>query len=511
MSKIVLFSRVSTMGQDLTQQTDELRTEASHLGYSTRQQIVIEFKESGISLDTDERLGIAELYRIIETDKDIDCVLIYEISRLSRRPKTLYEVRDWLVQHHVNLCCIKPSFKLLEKDGTMSQTAMILFSLFSSISESEMMIKKERMLRGRIAKREKCKFIGGNILFGYRLDEDDNIIIDNNNAEVVRKIFELYNDGLSIRQIAKDLIDSGKLPYEDYSTAEVMLRRMIRRSEYAGIKQKSYDYPAIIDIDTWNKTRERAEKRNKYKTRTKGIYFCQGKIIDKNTGFALSPNYLMNTYRVWIENLNRGYQINMNMIDSLVWYTVKKHFSTIKDTRKERIQSELKQRLLDIHDKIIIGRENIKKVNQKMDKINERIVNGKMSEKLGDRMIDEAKEEKTALRKQMISWDIEESQVNMQLRNIDTFSEIDFNAMNEQEIANFIREHVEQIIIDPIYNESGKMTSDRKIWVKMKDGVKYRYDSHKRGKFFDIFYQDKHGNIRKELNDFVIMTRFKRK
>lgn len=510
MSKVILFSRVSTFGQDLTQQNAELKAEASRLGYDESEQILIEFKESGISLDTDERQGIQELYRIIESDKDIDCVLIYEISRLSRRPKTLYEVRDYLVLHHVNLCCIKPNFRLLEKDGTMSQTAMILFSLFSSISESEMMIKKERMNRGRLAKRERGYYIGGNILFGYKLDEDGKIVVDLVNAETVKKIFNSYNDGLSIRQIAKDLIDAGKLPYDDYSTAEVMLRRMIRRSEYAGIKLKTYDYPAIIDIDTWNKTRERAEKRNKYKTRTKGIYFCQGKIIDKKTGFALSPNYLMNTYRVWIENDNRGYQINMNMIDSLVWYTVKKHFSSIKDTRKEQLKSELKNRLLELHDKIINGRDKLKKIAQKQDKINERIVNGKMSEKLGDKMLEETKIERENIRVEMIRWDSEESQINLQLRNIDSFSQINFDGMNEQEMANFIREHVDIIKIEPIYRDE-TMTKDRKIWILMKDGFKYRYDSCKRGNYFHIYYEDKHRNMRKELDDFVIMKRFVRK
>ncbi len=510
MSKVILFSRVSTFGQDLTQQTNELKVEASRLGYDETEQVLIEYKESGISLDTDERQGIQELYRIIESDKEIDCVLIYEISRLSRRPKTLYEVRDWLVLRKVNLCCIKPSFRLLEKDGTMSQTAMILFSLFSSLSESEMMVKKERMLRGRIAKREKGKFIGGNILFGYKVDDNENLVVDLNAAETVKKIFNSYIDGLSIRQIAIDLIDAGKLPYDDYSTAEVMLRRMLRRSEYAGIKMKSYDYPAIIDIDTWNKVRERAEKRNTYKTRTKGIYFCQGKIIDNKTGFALSPNYLMNTYRIWIENEKRGYQINMNMIDSLVWYTVKKHFSSIKDTRKEQIQSELKNRLFDLHDKIINGRDKLKKISQKQDKINERIVNGKMSEKLGDKMLEETKIEREKLRIEMIRWDREESQINLQLRNIDTFSEINFDGMNEQEMANFIREHVEIIKIEPVYNNE-EITKDRKIWIIMKDQTRYRYNSHKRGNYFDITFQDKHGNIRKELNDFVIMKRFKRK
>ena len=510
MSKIILFSRVSTSGQDLTQQTNALKFEANRLGYDESQQITIEYKESGISLDTDERQGIQELYQTIENDSEIDSVLVYEISRLGRRSKTLFEVRDWLIQRKVNLHCITPSITMLDSNGNITRDSVLMFGIFSSISESEMMIKKERMMRGRIAKRERCEFIGGNVLFGYTYDDKDRIYIDNNSAQVVKRIFQLYIDGMSLRQIAKEFVDSGKIPYNDYPTAEVMLRRMIRRSEYAGIKQNTYDYPPIIDIETWNKVRERAEKRNKYKTRTKGIYFCQGKIVDKTTRHSLSPNYLMSNYRTWDEHTNHGYTINMNMIDSLVWYTVKKHFDSIKDKRKDKMIFDLNQRKFTIHDKIIKGRDRLKMVEQQMDRINIRIVQGKLREQLGDKMLEDSRKERNTIRMEMLRWNSEESQINLQLSNIELYSEMNFDVMNEQEIATFIREHVEIIEILPIYRND-KMTKDRKIWITMKDGVRYRYDSTKRGNYFHIYWQDKHGNIRKELEDFEIVTRYKRK
>ena len=53
MSKVILFSRVSTLGQDLTQQNDELYAEAKRNGYEDI--VLIEQKESAIKLDEDEQ------------------------------------------------------------------------------------------------------------------------------------------------------------------------------------------------------------------------------------------------------------------------------------------------------------------------------------------------------------------------------------------------------------------------------------------------------------------------
>lgn len=128
--KCILFSRVSTERQTLDQQTNELILEANRIG---KEYDVIEDKESAISLDEYERHGLNELKRLIDTD-DYDTVICYEISRISRRPKVLYSIRDLLIEKNIQLVILKPYMRLLDNDGKMSQTASIMFSLFSSLS-----------------------------------------------------------------------------------------------------------------------------------------------------------------------------------------------------------------------------------------------------------------------------------------------------------------------------------------------------------------------------------------
>ena len=170
--KCICFSRVSTLQQDLKQQTNMLYQEAYRNGYDDDHIVLIEYSESAIKLDEEERIGLRKLKETINNEK-IDCVIIYEISRLSRRSTVLYSIRDFLIDHNVNLICIKPYMRLLDPDGKMSQTASILFSLFSTLSESEMMIKKERFMRAKNELRRQGKKSAGSVIFGYERQREE--------------------------------------------------------------------------------------------------------------------------------------------------------------------------------------------------------------------------------------------------------------------------------------------------------------------------------------------------
>ena len=120
----------------MTQQTEEVLKEVYKDGYSDENIIIIEDKESAIKLSEEERMGLNKMKEYINNDPTIETVYLYELSRLSRRQLVLFSIRDYLVERHIQLICLKPYFKLLDFDGTMSQTGSLMFSIFSSISES---------------------------------------------------------------------------------------------------------------------------------------------------------------------------------------------------------------------------------------------------------------------------------------------------------------------------------------------------------------------------------------
>lgn len=71
MRKAIVLSRVSTLQQDLKQQTEEILREVYKDGFKEEEVILIEDKESAIKLSEEERRGLNKLKDYIRTDKSI--------------------------------------------------------------------------------------------------------------------------------------------------------------------------------------------------------------------------------------------------------------------------------------------------------------------------------------------------------------------------------------------------------------------------------------------------------
>lgn len=102
MGKVIILSRVSTESQNLEQQTQEILKQVYKDGYTDEDIIIIEDKESAIKLSEEERNGINRLEMYIESNTKIDSIYIYELSRLSRRQKVLFSLREYLIEKKFN-------------------------------------------------------------------------------------------------------------------------------------------------------------------------------------------------------------------------------------------------------------------------------------------------------------------------------------------------------------------------------------------------------------------------
>ena len=71
MAKVIAFLRVSTKGQDLEPQRNEVIRELMKDGFSLEDIVTVEGKESAIKLDEDERKTLNDMYSIISKDTSI--------------------------------------------------------------------------------------------------------------------------------------------------------------------------------------------------------------------------------------------------------------------------------------------------------------------------------------------------------------------------------------------------------------------------------------------------------
>ena len=389
MKRVIVLSRVSTSGQDLTQQTDEVLREVYKDGYTDKNIIIIEDTESAIKLSEEERHGLNKMKDLINKNKSIECVYIYELSRLSRRQLVLFSIRDFLVERKIQLICLKPYFRLLELNGEMSQTGSLMFSLFSSLSESEMMLKQERMMRGRRRNKELGKSIGGRKPFGYNVDKDKRYVINPIESSIVKRIFTDYGYGnKSMREIATELKEEGYFPNNHINTVRLKVQVILNRATYMG----EFPYPRIITPELFSIVQQNIEYSSENRiTHAKEPFLFKGLVCDARTGYVLSTNGAIDTY---FSKHHTGAAIRRLNIDPLAWEHSKIMYERYV-MNKDKLLKQIKASYQTTAQKIAVIDGEIKDIAIKMERVEESYILGriskKKSEQLRQRLLEERK------------------------------------------------------------------------------------------------------------------------
>lgn len=402
--KAIGLIRVSTISQDLKQQTNEVKLAMLKDGYSEDDIILIEDKESAVKLSEEERQGLNTMKHHIESDPTINCVYVYELSRLSRRPEVLYSIRNYLVEKKIQLVVLKPLMKLLDGDR-ISETASIMFAIFGAMAEQEGYIRKERMSRGRKQKQMLGKWTGGPLCLGYKVGPENMIVIDEEKAAVVRYVFNEYASGKrSTVSLGKELMETGEIGATNVNDAAVVVNVILRNESYIGGKQSYYSYrnkqvqtsgnvyPRIISDELFYKVGEMLKSANKRsKTGHKHVYYCKGLVKDPRTGYTLVPKKSSASYSYRHMTLTESFKlsIQVNLIDSFIWHLTVRYAEQHNPEKIKQLTQEIKKKYVIATKKVDHIKENIDSFRDKEKKIQMRIISGKLSESIGDEMIAE--------------------------------------------------------------------------------------------------------------------------
>ena len=411
MKKCILLIRVSTFNQDLSQQTEAVKAEAIKDGYAEDDIIVIEDHESAIKLNEEERNGLNRMKQFIEKDNSINCVYVYEISRISRQAKIVFSIRDYLIERKIQLIVIKPYIKVLNPDFTISETSTIFFSIFSGLAENEMYIKKARMRRGVEKAKAMGRHTGGHVTFGYKVDKQHLYHIDEEEAKIVKWVFEKYIEGWSMRRLAKELIERGIYTCA-FLTGVQNINNMIHNDIYIGSK---IGREQIISKDTFEKAQKICNRKTYHGERQDTKRICKGLLYDRNNGYLLSVN---KPGEVYFSKRAKGVAVSFKIIEPIIWdYAIKKYKSLYEVNTRERAK-KLVECIIILNTKIRNAEEQIDEKKKQLDKLEERIILGKVNEKLGDKLGSQLNNEISELSNKIIEWKEEDEKKQIELRKI---------------------------------------------------------------------------------------------
>jgi len=375
MGKCILLVRVSTEKQSFDEQEKELYELASR-DYAAKDITIIAHKESAIKLSEEERQGITEMKACIESG-GYDCVYAWEISRIARKKKVLFSILEYLQERKIQLIIKDPEIRLLNDDGSINESAETVFTLFAQLAESEMRNKKARFSRTRKANFEKGKYIGGFIPIGYRVDENGYWQVDPEESILVREIFELYNSGeYSLTTLAIEMQQRGFRRHLSITNMKNTLSKLLRNEIYIGKQTSNNRYPALIDMETWNKTVER-RKKNLIISKSPVRSLLSMLIICK-CGSCYSANMLDGAYecRVRHNAVEKGLEhspgINCNMVESIAWYVAVRELQTdnVKRRAELRMNTEKEIKILEL--KIETSEKEVETLRQKQKDLNDR-------------------------------------------------------------------------------------------------------------------------------------------
>ncbi|WP_241147685.1 recombinase family protein [Alistipes sp. An54] len=188
-TRVVIYARVSTLGQDYERQLSELREYASRMGY----EVVKEFSEkvSGAK-KVAEREALADLLKYVEENK-VDKVLIYECSRLSRRITDFLNVIEFLTERGISLFILQNGLETLQANGTVNPIAQLVMGIISQFNSMERNLIRSRMESGYNHFRMNGGKVGRKV--GYRKSEDEM------KTQYFKEI-QLIKKGISLRNIA---------------------------------------------------------------------------------------------------------------------------------------------------------------------------------------------------------------------------------------------------------------------------------------------------------------------
>ena len=253
------------------------------------------YDDGGFSGGNMDRPALKRLLADIDAG-EIDCVVVYKIDRLSRSLADFARIAEMLEEQGVSFVAVTQQFNSSTSMGRLMMNVLLSFAQF------EREIISERTRDKIAATRRKGKWSGGRPLLGYDVDRSRpgaiRLIVNADEAQRVRRIFELYLEHGSLMPVVKILnergwrtkrwvtkkgIEMGGRPFEKGS-----LFKLLTNLPYLGkVTYKSEvhegEHEAIVPENLWRKVQVRlqrngrsggAEARNKYGALLRGLLHC---------------------------------------------------------------------------------------------------------------------------------------------------------------------------------------------------------------------------------------------
>lgn len=284
--KTVIYARYSSERQNEQSIEGQLR-ECYAYAKAHGLTVVKEYIDRAISGKAAEN---REAFQQMITDSDrkaFDVVLVYRTDRFARNRYDSAIYKSRLKRNGVTV--------LYAKEHIPDGPEGILFeSLLEGMAEYYSAELSQKLRRGMRESALKCHATGGNVPLGYKIGADKRFEIDEKTAPVVKKIFEMYAEGNTCKDICDYLNSVGIKTARGNSYNRSSLPTVLRNKKYIGwyiCKDICVEggVPAIVDKELFEAVQRKLEGNRKHpqKKRAKEEYLLTGKLYCGDTDIGM--------------------------------------------------------------------------------------------------------------------------------------------------------------------------------------------------------------------------------
>lgn len=279
MKRIIAMVRTSTVKQSVEDQHNEMVEFCQSEGFKASEIEWVETQGASAAKEDDAyQAMIDRVKHTIESNEHIEALAVWHLNRAFRTEDSYVGIKKFLVAHKVNLICKNPYLRLLTPQGKVDKGMELAAGLLAILAKQDQEERVEKFARAKRANAAKGKYNGGTLKFGYTVDENG-FVVPNEEAEIVRKIYELYATGTySNETLAKELSDLGITrngkPFDSYALA-----RLLSDTAYIGYTDSDRNrshrkFVPIMTQELWKQVEEVRQNNYKNVPRTNNIYLA---------------------------------------------------------------------------------------------------------------------------------------------------------------------------------------------------------------------------------------------
>lgn len=256
MKNAVIYARFSSHAQN-EQSIEGQLAECRAFAERNNLRITHEYIDRALTGTTDKR---PEFLQMIEDSKKkgFQFVIVYQLDRFARNRYDSATYKAKLKKNGVRVLSAKENI-------TDDASGILIEGVLESMAEYYSAELSQKIKRGISVSASKCKYFGGSIPIGYKVDEQKNFIIDKETAPLVKTMFQMLVSGKTYAELIRYLNERGVKTSRGGKWNKSSFHRIFSNRRYLGkyiYQNQEIDggMPRIIDNELFAEAQKVLEK-----------------------------------------------------------------------------------------------------------------------------------------------------------------------------------------------------------------------------------------------------------